>query len=147
MNSALFLAAQVRALKAVESPSYEDTFRRIQRWYSEKYHVDITRMDTIPDEEVLQAWFEDRFLALKNSPDEKANEEYETLKRSILHRDDEAKEESEDDDWERKMLEEIRQQNGMVAPEPKSPESPNLSGDTPDHVELSGADDYYVPDE
>lgn len=146
MNNDLFKAAQIRALRAVENPTFEDTFKRIQRWYSTTYHVDITKIDTVPDEEILQAWFEERFRALKDSPDEKIQEEWTVLKRSILFEKEVQTVEDEDAEWERQMIEEIKAQNAIQEPE-KPKESPNLISDTPDQMELSGTDDFYVPED
>ena len=141
MNEKDFKAAQILALRSVEDPTFEDTFRRIQRWYSNQFHIPLDRIDTVPDEEIVRAWFEDRFTIMKNSPDEKVRGEYEMLKDSILFEKDEQAEASEDDEWEKQMLEEIKKEQGL-----NSPQDPNLDN-TPDHVNLNDIADEYVPDE
>jgi hypothetical protein len=77
------LSLQRIAMARVESESYEDSMRRIRRWYSKTYFVPIKEVEEMTDEEVLVEYFEhayeemtpeerkDKIKELAETPEEK----------------------------------------------------------------------------
>lgn len=146
MDEKSFKASQVLALRAVEDPTFDDMFERIQHWYSSQYHIPIDRIETIPDEQIVKAWFVDRLTSMKNSSDEKIQHDYQTLKNSILFDEDQVGAEAEDVQWEEQMTNEIKREQGIVEPAGNTQE-PNLYKDLSNNGRISGEEDYYVPED
>jgi hypothetical protein len=57
----LLTAIQLSALEAVERPTHEACWRRVARAYSKKFHTPLHMVDELPDEVVLQAFYEDMY--------------------------------------------------------------------------------------
>lgn len=64
-------AIRIRALRAVWRPDHEALMRRIFRWYSEKYHTPLHLVQDLPEEDILQTWFEVQYQELP--PEERHN--------------------------------------------------------------------------
>jgi hypothetical protein len=64
-------AIRIRALRAVWKPDHDSALRRIFRWYSEKFHTPLHRVQDLPMEEVLMHWYEVHYEQLE--PDERHN--------------------------------------------------------------------------
>lgn len=97
-------------------------------------------MDTVPDQEVIKSWFEEKFYAMSESVDPETRKAYDELKDRILAGVDTSEAEQEDDNWEEDMKAELESQN-----KPEAAVKPNLLDDTPDNYQVSG-DDLFVPD-
>lgn len=140
---------QILALKAVEDPSFEDIFRRIQRWYSHQYHVPINQIDSISDEELLQAWFEEQFLALKNNENEALRQEYENLKKSIIFQEEYRslleQIEAEDEAFLEQLRKEQQDQKKEIEKTESTQSSMIFNDSNEEKIELKNIDDpFYI---
>lgn len=103
MDEKTLKALQILALKSIELPSYEDQYRYISRWYSKTFHVPITEVNNFSEEEILKAWFEEKFRDLASSEDEEQRKLYEETRNSILYEEELAEADKEDDEWVKEM--------------------------------------------
>lgn len=143
---------QILALKAVEEPTFEDLFRRIQRWYSRRYHVDITKINTIPDEEIWRTWFEEQFLEWKSHDNALMREKYQEFKQSILFEKEyetfSAKVDAEEEAYLEQLRQEEQQKESQEASENNQTvkASDMLSMQAPtadDNIKLNDINDYF----
>lgn len=56
-----YLAQRLQAMKAVLAPDEEAWLRHIFRWYSRTFHTPLHQVEELPIEDVLQAFYEDRY--------------------------------------------------------------------------------------
>lgn len=154
----LFKAFQLLAAKAALSPSWEDWYRRVCRWYSEKYHTPLHIVYTLSDEEVIFTYWEDFFYQLHDKEDEESKQHLENAldqitstkeERDALQKE-EQKVDNEDDDWYKEELDRLSSksekddllQEDTVKSEGRLPESenPNLIDELPDSIYSEGED-------
>lgn len=104
-------ALQVLALHSVEYPTYEDSYRAICRWFSKEFSTPLKEVEEMADEYVLKHYYEHTYGEIKNSTNEKAEENYALLKASILQTEEEKTvEELDDDAWAAALTEELAKQ-------------------------------------
>lgn len=103
MDEKTLKAIQILALKSIEAPSYEDQYRYICRWYSKTFHIPITQIDNFSEEEILRAWFEERFRELATSEEAEQRKVYEETRNSIIYESELSEAENEDDEWVKEM--------------------------------------------
>jgi hypothetical protein len=63
----LYLAIQLEAMRAVRKQDSEYSMRSIRRWYSREFHTPLVDVADIPDEDVLQAFFEDKYDSMEEA--------------------------------------------------------------------------------
>jgi hypothetical protein len=61
----LYLAIQLEAMRAVQKQDSEFSMRSIRRWYSREFHTPLAEVDCVPDEDLLQAYFEDKYDSME----------------------------------------------------------------------------------
>lgn len=61
----LFSAIRSSALLAAIKPDFGSHVRSILRWYSKTFHTPLHEVDTIPFEDILQAWFEEQYAGME----------------------------------------------------------------------------------
>jgi hypothetical protein len=139
---------QILALDAVENPDFDAFYRRITRWYSEKFSTPLPEVMDLDPIHVFQTYYEERFSAVYVPGDERAMEEYQRIKNAVCFPDEVAAMEAEDDDWEQQMLKDIESQNAQAAkkaeelvskrPEPEQPPNIQEKLDNGEEVVFSG---------
>ena len=92
-------ALQVKALGSVLKPDYDYLLRKVYRWFSRTYATPLDQAYEIPIEEVLQAWFEERYEGM----DEADREEekvllFETDRERAVRQNEEDRRKAEDED-------------------------------------------------
>jgi len=65
-------ALKLLALRAVMKPDAEAQYRSICRWYSKTFHTPLHAVDELPEEDVLTAYFEDRYEDMEEAEREDA---------------------------------------------------------------------------
>lgn len=58
-------AVRTKALIAVTKPDVAASMRRIFRWYSREFSTPLHTVDTLPLEDILQAYYEDRYESME----------------------------------------------------------------------------------
>jgi hypothetical protein len=107
IDAKLIRAIQVLALKAVEEPDDEAIYSRICRWYSREFSTPLPEVENLDPIHVLSHYFQDKYLTM-SSGDEKAFAEYDDIKLSILFPEEYEHKKKSDDDWIRKLEEEVK---------------------------------------
>jgi len=122
MDNETFKAIRVIAFADALSPDYAFLYRRICRWYSREFSTSLATVKKLPDETVLQEWFEDQYDHMVTSPEASdrnlINETRVELLKTIKLDDGstlEDKIEAEDDLWHKQMLEEIKRDEELAA--------------------------------
>lgn len=119
---------QLIAMGNVEDPDWKAEYRRICRWYSEKFATPLHYVEhDLNAFDVLLHYFEHQFSELKSRDSEEARMKYEQLKEDVVHRHmreagDFAEIDEEDDDWAEQLNEEYKRQ--LEAD--KAKENPNI---------------------
>lgn len=119
MDSKTLKAIQILAINAIENPTYEDQFRYVCRWFSKTYSIPLNQVDQYSEEEILQAWFEDRFKEMLESGDDEQRKAYEELRQNLIYEEELKEAEDEDEEWVKEMQQQVKE-------EQKSQESQNL---------------------
>jgi hypothetical protein len=149
LDTQLLRCLQVLAIKAVEDPSYEEYRARIQRWYARNFHVSLSEVTDLSDEDLFKIYLEETYLAMYESEDDKEVQKYNQIRQAILAEFEDPQHQvqivEEDDDWARqenekeqekwlKELNKIKPDDKAVAattppsPKPEEPQqSPNLT--------------------
>ena len=65
-------ALKLLALRAVMKPDGEAHYKSICRWYSKTFHTPLHTVDELPEEDVLTAYFEDRYEDMEEAEREDA---------------------------------------------------------------------------
>lgn len=104
---------QILALASIESPDWKAQYRKICRWYSKEFATPLHIVEVDLDHfQVLTHYYESSLGTLYDSPNDGARERYEEIRNSIINgsvdEEEEEKINTEDDEWEAQMLEEIR---------------------------------------
>jgi hypothetical protein len=73
----VYQAIRIRALRSVLSPDSSYLIRKIIRWYSKTFHMPLAQVEDIPIEDLLQAYWEERYEGM--SEDQLAAEREELL--------------------------------------------------------------------
>ena len=116
MDLDTFRAIQVLALDSIENLTWDSFYRKVCRWYSKTFSTPLKEVEALPETYVLQHYYENMIETVKDSPEEKADEQYATLRSSILHDGSTTDEEAEDDDkWAAALNEEIARAHGVAA--------------------------------
>ena len=111
---------QILAMNAVENPDFSAFYRRICRWYSEKFATPLIQVEELLEYHVLQAYFEYQYDELYNSGDKDQQQAYEDLKEKVLLSPEEREElESQDQDWIEQMKREIAESAAKPEKPPK----------------------------
>lgn len=118
-------AIRLLAWNAVEKRPSDYLMRHIYRWYSKTFHVPLPQVDDLPIEDVLQAFFEERY---ENLPDEERDDEEERLRETRaerLAREAREREEQESDDafFREAQAEAARQRQAAPVLDKKLPSS------------------------
>lgn len=96
-------AIQIIALKEVlsKNQSAEFQLRSVSRWYSKTFHTPLHVVETLPEFDVLQAYFEDQYEDLNSSNEGQAQIQklLEDLAKTDEELELEAKRQDEDDVW------------------------------------------------
>jgi hypothetical protein len=122
---------QVLALQAVESPTWEDWYRRLCRWYSKEFSTPLAEVYGLAEEEVIRAYHEDQFFAMKQNTDtEDGQLKYKNLIDYVTRGDEiletEALQEAQDDEWMRQELEKAAKEHAAALAAKSPPTKPNL---------------------
>lgn len=144
---------QILALDAVENPDFDAFYRRICRWYSEKFSTALPEVINLDPIHVFQTYYEERFSAAYNPGDEKAMEEYQRIKNAVCFPDQVAAEEADDDAWEQQMQKDIESQNvqaakkaeELVAQQPEPEQPPNTQGKLDKGEEITFSGEQELP--
>ena len=116
MDSEEFRNIQIMAIQAVEQPDYEAFYRRVVRWFSEKYSTPLREVDDLPEHDVLQAYFEENYYELYTSNDKDKQQRYDELRdQLVIPPDVQAAQAQDDDDWVAEMSREIRESQEKLA--------------------------------
>lgn len=131
MKPALLEALQLLALRAVESPNWDDFYYSVCRWYSKTFHTPLHQVRSVPKADVMRAWYEEHYEELLNSEDDKKVERYHEIRDSIVFKEELAEREQEDAAWEQEMIDEVaaaEQEQGIqqLESEPLGDPEPNL---------------------
>lgn len=111
MDNETFRATQILALQAVDSPTYDDFYRSCCRWFSEKFSTPLKEVEEYADLYVLRHYYESMYGEVKDATGDKAEENYELLKASILQTEvEQSVAEMDDDAWARELNEEVAKQ-------------------------------------
>jgi hypothetical protein len=130
VDAETFKSIQILALKAVEMPDYEAFYRRVSRWYSNKFNTSLHIVETLSENHVLQAYFEDQYGELYNSKDDNSQNIYQEIRQELLTNGQQLENDAKkDDEWEREMLAAIQKDSNIGATGPNNQavtEDPNL---------------------
>lgn len=100
-------AIRILAAKAVKDRDVEYFMRFAKRWYSREFHTPLPQVDQIPDEEVLEHFFEVRY---ENMDEEDFEDEVtrlcETPEETAAREAAEEQEKAKDEDWYQEVLRE-----------------------------------------
>ncbi len=100
--SEFHLALERIAMARVVSNQYEDTIRRIRRWYCKQYFVPLHLVDDISDEELIVEYYESKFEEME--PEERQAK----IKQLLLTTEEVVEVEKANSDYDNKLLEEMR---------------------------------------
>jgi hypothetical protein len=115
MDSETFRAIQVLALQAIEDPQYEDFYRSVCRWFSEKFSTSLPTVEEMADQYVLRHYYETVYGEVKDATGEHAKDNYEALKASVLQTEVEQTEaEIDDDAWAKEIADELAKQTSQA---------------------------------
>jgi hypothetical protein len=64
----IYTAIRIRAFRAVQAPDKDYLIRKVLRWFSKTFHTPIERVEELPLDDVMQAYYEDKYENM--SPDE-----------------------------------------------------------------------------
>lgn len=113
------------AMSRVVSDSFEDSMRRIRRWYCRHFYTPLSIVEEMTDEELLVEYFE--YLFEEMGEDDRQNK----LKELCLTQEDKAAKKVAEDDFDKKLLEEMRKdlekfesKKTDKLPKPKTKEEP-----------------------
>lgn len=115
-------AIRTIAFAAALKPDYAFLYNRMCRWYSREFSTSLTEVEKLSEEKILQTWFEDQYDKMANStdPEDKKRVE-ETISDFLKSMKDESgltleeQMATEDDAWEREMLEEVQRSEAEAA--------------------------------
>lgn len=121
----LLRAIQLLAYDAVTSKPSDYLLRHIFRWYSRTLHVDIREVDSVPLEDVLQAYFECRYEEMDDHEREEVEARLREFQAERLEREAREKREAEDDDdFFREAVAEARKANADLSRAPRDLDEP-----------------------
>jgi hypothetical protein len=135
VDSKTLKAIQILAINAIENPSYEDQFRFICRWFSKTFSIPLNKVDEFLEEEILQAWFEERFKEMLDSGDDEQRKAYEEIRQNILYEEELKTAEDEDEEWVKEMQRQVEEDQKKQQSQ-SLPEELNLL-DIPEQGDLS----------
>lgn len=135
MDSKTLKAIQILAIKAIENPTYEDQFRFICRWFSKTFSIPLNKVDEYSEEEILQAWFEERFKDMLDSGDDEQRKAYEEIRQNIIYEEELKEAEDEDEEWVKEMQRQVQEEQKNQESQ-SLPEELNLL-DIPEQGDLS----------
>jgi hypothetical protein len=141
VDAEVIKALQIIALQAAEDPSDEQFYRRVCRWYSEKYSTSLHVVEEMDYYYVLQHYFEDNYHQLESSDDKDVRYKYEEIKARLIYPEEFKKHEQADDDWVKQLEAEA------MADEEKANKSNTLVSETAKPAdELNLPDGFKLPD-
>ena len=130
LNSKLVKELQILALMAIESPTWDDWYRRICRWYSKEFSTPLSEVQDLTEETVIREYFEDQFYNMKMRTDDEGIEAYKNLKDNIINEEEiqaaEEQVEAEDDNWMQKELEKAAKEHEAALGTKDRGSEPNL---------------------
>jgi hypothetical protein len=143
MDANTLKAIQVLALRSVEDPTFEDFFERVCRWYSKSFSVPLPDVESIPDEKILRAYFEEHYYELATSDSDEDFAKYKKLRETVLGLFDgsldevEEVKEKEDDEWAKQIEEDLRKE--IAAQKAAQEQSERNLNDIPNDLPESGS--------
>jgi hypothetical protein len=125
-----YRAIQVLALKNAEDQSFEAWYRSIERWYSEKFSTSLLEVEALPEEKVLETYFEDHYreLFIAATKNEEAGRLYGELRDSIIFPQETERAAQDDDAWADQMIAEIKADEEKAAAVARAAEEKKAEG-------------------
>ena len=118
----LFEEYRVQALINTINPSVEHLAMRMRRWYSKTHHTPLAQVYNIPDEEVFQAFFDER---AENFEPKEIEEEKVSLLNVDGPKEEIKKEDVEDELFFQKALKEMdKKETPVIIPDIKETKPP-----------------------
>jgi len=160
IDDKLVRSLQILAIKAAEDPDAEDYYERICRWYSREFSTKLTEVREADPAHVMKVFYDDHFLSLKTG-DEHAEREYEKQKLMIIFPEEYKDSLKTDDDWVKKLEEEMTKEEGKMKKKTskiigkayskaskatKKVVESIASSDTKGEKELNLSDEFKIPD-
>ena len=108
MDAQTFKSIQILAVNSIENPTYEDQFRFVCRWFSKTYSVPLNKVDEYTEEEILRAWFEEKFKEMLESGDDSQRKYYEEMRQNIIYEEELKGADKEDEDWVEEMQNQVK---------------------------------------
>jgi hypothetical protein len=148
-------ALKILAIKSVKNPDFDAAYRKICRWYSREFSTPLESVYNLPEETVLQTFFEDYYDEM--SKDKERAQELDVIIQQLAKNEEEQDaEEMEDEAWVQEMRREIeaeeeaQKQRQSQKNQAKEQVSPNLKiEEFPESIEINPdePDQYFDEDE
>lgn len=148
MDDLTLRSIRILAVKSVENPDWESSYRKICRWYSKEFSTPLKQVESLSEYDVLLTYFEETYQNMASSPVEEMKNRYKEIKTLLIKGEEIVKQEQveieqQDDAWAAEMAEEIKkqQEKDEQNQQSKIETEPNLI-DVEDKFELQGESHY-----
>lgn len=100
-------AIELLGLQAAENPTDEDVYDNICRWFSTTFSTSLPEVEALDQIYVLKHYFADKYIQLYGSSDTASIAAYDKLRRQILNPGSENEMKESDDEWIKKLENEV----------------------------------------